>query len=92
MYHGNSQNLRQALVSPRRAQWLEALKKGYGGLVSRGLFDEVDRSAVPAGTKVVPTRMLFAIKSDGTFKVRIVVRGDPMTEGEHYAETKSSMV
>ena len=56
------------------------------------MFDEVDRSAVPAGTKVVPTRMLFAIKSDGTFKVRIVVRGDLMMEGEHYVETKSSMV
>ena len=86
------ENLRQALESPQRDQWLEALKKEYGGLLSRGVFDEVDRSAVPAGTKVVPTRMLFAIKSDGTFKVRIVVRGDLMTEGEHYVETKSSMV
>ena len=79
-------------MTPRKAQWLEALKKEYGGLVSRGIFDEVDRSAVPAGTKVVPMRLLFAIKSDGAFKVRIEVRGDLMTEGEHYVETKSSMV
>ena len=86
------ENLRQALESPRRAQWLEALKKEYGGLVSRCVFDEVDRSAVPAGTKVVPTRMPFAIKSDGAFQVRIVVRGGLMTEGEHYVETKSSML
>ena len=56
------------------------------------MFDEVDRSAVPARTKVVPTRVLFAIKSDGILKVRIVVRGDLMTEGEHYVETKSSML
>ena len=56
------------------------------------MFDEVDRSVVPAGSKVVPTRMLFAIKSDGTFKVRIVVRGDLMAEGGHCVETTSSMV
>ena len=52
------------------------------------MFGEVDPSAVP----VVPTRVLFAIKSDGTFKVRIVVRGDLMTEGKHYGETKSCVV
>ena len=56
------------------------------------MFDEVDRSAVPAGTKVLPTRMLFANKSDGTFKVRIVVRDDLVMEGEHYVESESSMV
>ena len=57
-----------------------------------GVFDEVGRSDVPAGTKVVPTRLLFAIKSDGTFEVSIVMRGDLMTEGEHYVKTKSFMV
>ena len=41
---------------------------------------------------MVPTRMLFAIKSDGTFKVRIVVRGDLMMERTHYVETKPFMV
>ena len=56
------------------------------------MFEEVDRSAVPAGTKAVPTLMLFAIKSDGTFKVRTVVRGDLMIEEVHHVETKSSMV
>ena len=48
--------------------------------------------AVPTGTKAVPTRMLFAIKSDGNFKVRIIVRGDLVMEGEHHVVTKSPMV
>ena len=56
------------------------------------MFDEVDRSAVSAGSKAVPTRVLLAIKGDGAFKARIVVRGDLMTEGEHYVATKSSIV
>mmetsp|Transcript_55936 Transcript_55936/g.127114 ORF Transcript_55936/g.127114 Transcript_55936/m.127114 type:complete len:106 (-) Transcript_55936:134-451(-) len=41
------------MESLRRAQWLGALKREHGGLVSRGVFGEVDRSAVPVGTKVV---------------------------------------
>ena len=61
--------------SPQWPLWLEALKKEYGGLVTQGVFDEVDRSAVSVDAKVVPTQLLFAIKKDGTFKVRIVVRG-----------------
>ena len=84
--------LAEAQRSPQWPLWLEALKKEYGGLVTQGVFDEVDRSAVPVDAKVVPTQLLFAIKKDGTFKVRIVVRGDLTIQGEHYIETKSSMV
>jgi hypothetical protein len=82
----------EARKTPQWPQWLAALKKEYGGLRDHGVFDEVERSSVPLGTKVVPTQLLFSIKADGTFKVRIVVRGDLTTAGEHYLETKSSMV
>ena len=85
-------SISEAIRSPQWPQWLEALKKEYGGLLSKGVFNEVDRSAVPAGSKVVPTQTIFDIKKDGTFKVRIVVRGDLMVEGEHFVDTKSSMV
>ena len=36
--------------------------------------------------------MIFDIKLDGSFKCRFVVRGDLTTKGEHYLETRSSMV
>ena len=85
-------SLAEAQRSPQWPQWLEALKKEYGGLISEGVFDEVDRSTVPEDTKVVPTQLLFNIKADGTFKCRIVVRGDLTVKGEHYLETKSPMV
>jgi hypothetical protein len=84
--------IQEAQRSPQWPQWLEALKKEYGGLISQGVFDEVDRASLPSDTKVVPTQVLFNIKADGTFKVRIVVRGDLTTKGDHYLETKSSMV
>ena len=46
---------------------------------------------MPASTKVVPTQVLFSIKANGTYKCRIVVRGDLTVKGDHYLETKSSM-
>jgi len=84
-------SLKEAQRSPQWPQWLAALEKEYGGLISEGVFKEVDRSSVPTDNKVVPTQLLFSIKSDGTFKCRIVVRGDLTTKGKHYLETKSSM-
>eukprot|EP00614_Pseudopedinella_elastica_P019337 CAMPEP_0172650710 /NCGR_PEP_ID=MMETSP1068-20121228/242434_1 /TAXON_ID=35684 /ORGANISM="Pseudopedinella elastica, Strain CCMP716" /LENGTH=94 /DNA_ID=CAMNT_0013465081 /DNA_START=473 /DNA_END=757 /DNA_ORIENTATION=+ len=59
------ENLRQAMESPRKAEWLEALMNEYRGFVSCGALDEAGRSAVPAGANVGPTRMFFAITSDG---------------------------
>ena len=41
---------------------------------------------------MVLTQLLFNMKADGTFKCRIVVRGDLTVKGEHYLETKSSVV
>ena len=64
--------------------WLAALKKEYGGLLSEGVFDEVDATAVPASTKVVPTQVIFEVKRNGTYKCRIVVRGDLTVQGVHY--------
>ena len=47
------------LTYPQWPQWLEALKKEYGGLLSEGMFDELGRSALPEDTKVLPTQLLF---------------------------------
>ena len=84
-------SIAEAQHSPEWKLWLAALQAEYGGLVKEGVFDEVDESTVPASTKVVPTQVLFSIKANGTYKCRIVVRGDLTVKGDHYLETKSSM-
>ena len=50
-----TKSLAEAQRPPQWPQWLEALKKEYGGLLSGGVFDEVGRSTAPEDTKVVPT-------------------------------------
>ena len=77
--HGHVRVPRSIAEAQRPDQWnlwLAALKKEYGGLLSEGVFDEVDATAVPASTKVVPTQVIFEIKRNGTYKCRIVVRSD----------------
>ena len=45
-------SLAEAQRPPKWPQWLEALKKEYGGLISEGVFDEVDRSTVPEYSQI----------------------------------------
>ena len=83
-------NLADAQASPEWPRWKAAIEKEIGGLIRLGVYNEVNRNN--ATTKVVPTQMIFDIKLDGSFKCRFVVRGDLTTKGEHYLETRSSMV
>ena len=83
-------NLADAQASPEWPRWKAAIEKEIGGLIRLGVYNEVNRN--DATTKVVPTQMIFDIKLDGSFKCRFVVRGDLTTKGEHYLETRSSMV
>ena len=85
-------SLAEAGRSAQWPQWLEALKKECGDFLSQGVFDEVDRGAVLVATMVVPTQLLLNTRADGTFKFRIVVRGDLAVRGEHYLGTRSPMV
>ena len=83
-------NLADAQASPEWPRWKAAIEKEIGGLIRLGVYNEVNRN--DATTKAVPTQMIFDIKLDGSFKCRFVVRGDLTTKGEHYLETRSSMV
>ena len=84
-------NLKQALMAPDCDLWIAALFKEISGLKGKGVWEEVLRSDVPAGTSVVPSQLCFTVKSDGTRKCRWVARGDLMKEGQHYIASKSSM-
>ena len=66
-----------------RAQWEDALKAEYDNLMSRDAFEDIKRSEVPRGVRVVDVKSVFELKfhSDGTFrkfKVRNVLRGFQM--------------
>ena len=79
--------LREERASPQWPLWLEALEKGYCGLLEKGVWDEDEQAVSPNGAKAVPTRLLFNTKKlDETYKARVVVRGGPTMEHEHCLE------
>jgi hypothetical protein len=77
-------------------EWKAAIMKEIAGLIAVGVWKEVWRSDLKAGTKVLPGRMVLEIKTvDGKFekcKARYVSRGDLSTRGEHYYESSSHQV
>jgi hypothetical protein len=84
-------SLKEAMSSPDKDLWIEAIKKEIGGLREKDVWEEVLRASMPPTVTVARSELLFNIKKDGTHKVRFVVRGDLTTQGIHYLEGKSSM-
>ena len=83
--------LQEAERSAEWPQWREALRTELGGIIDAGVWDEVPSSVMPTGVTAAPLMYIFSIKADGTFKVRLVVRGDMTEKGVHFLDTKSSM-
>ena len=53
--------IKQAMRLPEWESWKAAIEKEVRGLFMAGVWDEVPRSEVPAGRKVVPSHFLFKI-------------------------------
>ena len=60
---------------PQAARWKTASDKEIASLEKHGVFDLVPITSVPAGHKVVGTRWVFKMKTDSTYKGRLVVQG-----------------
>jgi len=85
-------SVNEAQRSPAWPSYRAAIEKELSGFMEMRVWDEVDRSSLPADTLVLPTQVIFAHKFDGTVKARIVMRGDLSVEGVHYLESRSSMI
>src|SRR4029078_5287093 len=83
------QTYQQAVSSPEREKWLEAINAEYESLNDNGTWELVER---PKGRKLVSCKWVFKVKqnADGTvdrYKARLVARGFTQTEGVDYHET-----
>eukprot|EP00903_Cladosiphon_okamuranus_P017944 g16511.t1 len=66
---------KEAKASSHSAQWTAAMNKELASLKANNVYDLIPRTAVPAGYKVIGSRWVFKVKSDYTFKARIVCQG-----------------
>ncbi len=65
----------EALASPQAEMWKKAMDKEMNRLKENQVYDLIPKSSVPSTSKVIGTRWVFKVKSDFTFKARIVCQG-----------------
>jgi hypothetical protein len=56
-------------------------------MLDNGVFEPVNISKIPKGTKLIDTTWAMKKKSSGTLRGRINVRGFRQIDGEHYDST-----
>ena len=82
-------NFADAQQSP---EWRAAMDSEIASIRSLDVYKLVPQSALPAGAKVLPSRWVYAIKSDGRHKARFVVKGFAQREGIDFNEVFSPTV
>ena len=92
MVHGgdpNNPTVHEALSGPEREQYLESYESERSSQTRRGVFTCIRASEVPAGRRVLPSKVVFKKKllADGgldKYKARICVNGNLQRAGEDY--------
>jgi len=64
-------------------RWADAIRKEMQKLFGMGVFEfHTSRSEIPDGYQYGRTHMVFAVKTDGTHKARLVMGGDRIDAGQ----------
>ena len=82
-------SVREALSGPEREQYLESYERERSSQTKRDVFTCMKVSEVPAGVRVLPSKVVFTKKllADGSldkYKARICVNGNRQRAGEDY--------
>ena len=66
------------LPPSERDKWQISEEKEWRGIISNGAIKLVHRSKIPPGSLVVPSKWVYRIKPDGTYKSRLCVLGNKL--------------
>jgi hypothetical protein len=82
---------REAMNSPDREKWIEAMEREKASLYEMSTWDEIQP---PKDKPIIGSRWVFAVKLDAygivsRYKARLVARGDKQKKGINYNETFS---
>ena len=88
------QSVQEALGSPQKEKWQEAMDSEMKSLRENGVYELVDK---PAGKKIVKSKWVLRVKTNAKggiekFKARVVAKGYSQVEGVDYDQTFSPTV
>ena len=83
---------KQAKLLPDFAHWDASVNRELDSLITKGVMQFVDTTALPPGTKTLSTKWVFKLKKDAEgkldkYKSRLVAKGFLQREGIDYDET-----
>lgn len=70
------------------AEWDEARKKEYGGMLKHQVWEP---SILPAGKRKISTKEVLKVRNDNSLKVRVTARGFQQRQNVDYFETYSAV-
>ena len=76
----------EAMASPDREKWLEAIKLELRNMKKREVWKIVKLSTMPANRRMVGCKWVFKIKADGTYRARLVAQGFSQVPGVDFTE------
>ena len=79
-------NYKQAMATPDAPYWEEAVDEEHQKMVQYGVFKEIPRSEMQPGERTMTSTWAMKMKSNGTRRARIAVRGFEQKEGVQYYE------
>ena len=65
-------------ATAERDKWQLSEEKEWRGIISNGAIKLVHRSQIPPGSLIVPSKWVYRIKPDGTYKSRLCVLGNKL--------------
>ena len=86
----NVMNYHEAMNSPDKNKWLEAIDKELENFEKHQVFKPVKRDTVPSNAKIVTTTWAMKKKSNGKYKAWCNMRGFEQKEGIHYDKNSIS--
>lgn len=93
LFYGDPQKVpktyKQALKSPEKDQWLEAILQELAQIIQQGVFEFIPMNKLPKNKKLITSRWVFTEKPT-KLKARLVIRGFQQVEGLDYTETFAS--
>lgn len=74
----------EAVSGPDGEEWREEIENEHNRMLKNKVFDVVERSELPPGTKPIDSTWACKLKSNGTRRGRLNARGFKQIEGQHF--------